>query len=151
MKEPDIRPAKVKDKEAIQRIYNSMIGPPPGQEEVWDRLIRDGGLLVASVDGQIIGFGRIDVDAVEQVKWLYLLPEFQGVGVGSKILERLEKIGWEAGLTALRLHSAPQAVEFYSRHGYRMVQDSQKLGHDHEGVEMIKARGYEADRVTGDR
>jgi len=50
----------------------------------------------------------------------------------------LESIGWEAGLDLLRVHSAPGAVNFYRRHGYRLVETAAQLGHDHEGVEMMK-------------
>ncbi len=93
---------------------------------------------MAEDDGRIIGFGGIDVQASEPLKWLYLLPQYQRVGLGSKILQRLEEIGWESGLSLLRLHSAPLAVEFYRRHGYRAVEPTDLLGHDHEGVEMAK-------------
>ena len=135
----EIRPAKIEDKEYIQKVYLSVIGHQGNQDEAsWARLIRAGGLFVAEDDGRIIGFGGIDVQAAEQLKWLYLLRQYQRAGLGSKILQRLEEIGWESGLSSLRLHSAPQAVEFYRRHGYRTVEPMDLIGHDHEGVEMAK-------------
>lgn len=135
----EIRNAIPGDKESIRQIYILAVGPQGTPNEAhWDELIRAGGLLVAQTDGGIIGFGGIDVNATEQVKWLYLLPQHQGIGVGSEILQRLEGIGLEAGLNSLRLHSAPGAVEFYERHGYRALEGAGKLGHDHEGVEMVK-------------
>lgn len=137
-----IRIARLEDKETVQRIYYAVVGRTHSDrdEANWDRLIRQGGLVVAKAEGRIIGFGGIDVHGAEQVKWLYLLPEHQGAGIGSEILRRLESIGWEAGLDALRLHSAPGAVNFYLRHGYRRVETAARLGHDHEGVEMMKER-----------
>ena len=135
----EIRTARSEDKEPIRRIYISAVGPRARWDEVyWDQLMHARGFLVALTEGQVIGFGGIDVNATEQLKWLYLLPQHQRTGVGSELLQRLEGIGWEAGLASLRLHSAPGAVEFYRRHGYRIVEEAEQLEHDHEGVEMVK-------------
>jgi GNAT superfamily N-acetyltransferase len=137
----EIRVAQPKDREAIQRIYHALVGPHADQNASrWDRLIKQGGVLVATDEERIIGFGGIDVHAAEQLKWLYLLPQHQGAGVGSETLRRLESIGWDAGLVALRVHSAPGAVGFYRKQGYRLVEATSQVGHDHEGVEMMKER-----------
>jgi len=137
----EMRTAKAEDKESIQSIYESLVGSHASQDEtIWNRLIQAGCLLVAQVEGQIIGFGGIDLNTTEQVRWLYLLPQYQGTGIGSKILKQLESIGWKAGCDSLRVHSAPQAVEFYRKQGYREVAATEHLGHDHEGVEMVKDR-----------
>lgn len=146
-----IRIAQPEEKETIQRIYHAVVGSHADQDEArWDRLIQQGGLLVAQAEGRIIGFGGIDVHAAEQVKWLYLLPQHQGAGIGSEILQRLESIGWEAGLEALRVHSAPEAVNFYRRHGYRLLETAALMEHDHEGVEMMKEHRQASDaRLAG--
>ena len=96
-------------------------------------------MVVAEVDTQIAGFGGIDSDAVEQLKWLYVMPEHQGAGLGSEILTQLEKIGWSRGLTAIRLHAAPGAFLFYRKHGYSEV-ERDDVPHDHEGIVMVKER-----------
>jgi GNAT superfamily N-acetyltransferase len=137
----EIRIAQAEDKRTIQRIYQALVGRHADQdEELWDRLIQQGGLVVAKVEGRIVGFGGIDVHAAEQVKWLYLLPQHQGAGLGSEILRRMETIGWTAGLFTLRVHSAPPAVEFYRSQGYELVENHALIGHDHEGREMKKER-----------
>ncbi|MCM3902538.1 MAG: GNAT family N-acetyltransferase [Pyrinomonadaceae bacterium] len=137
----EIRIGKSEDKEAIQRIYEVVVGSQANHDEArWDRLIERGGLVVATEEGRIVGFGGIDVRAADQVKWLYLLPQHQGAGLGSELLRRLESIGWEAGLDSLRVHSAPGAVNFYRGHGYRLVETTGQMDHDHEGVEMMKER-----------
>ena len=135
-----VRLATAEDLESIQRVYTYLIGPPTGQERTWSRLVPDACMVVAEVDTQIAGFGGIDTDAVEQLKWLYVMPEYQGTGVGSEILKQLEEIGWSRGLTAIRLHAAPGAFLFYRRHGYREV-DHGDVQHDHEGKMMVKDRG----------
>jgi GNAT superfamily N-acetyltransferase len=136
-----LRQAITEDNEAIQRVYCYLVGPPTGQERTWSRLIQEGWLIVAEVEGEVIGFGGIDIDATEQLKWLYVLPEHQGAGIGARLLDELEQVGWTRGLTAIRLHAAPGAVEFYLRHGYgRVAEDDSEVVHDHEGVSMIKHR-----------
>lgn len=135
-----LRQAITEDNEAIQRVYCYIVGPPTGQERTWSRLIEEGWLIVAEVEGEVVGFGGIDLDATEQLKWLYVLPEHQGAGIGARLLNDLEQVGWTSGLTAIRLHAAPGAVEFYQRHGYGHVAEEERVVHDHEGVEMIKHR-----------
>ena len=139
----EIRTATTEDIESIRRIYISVVGSQANQNESqWEQLIRARGLLVAETNGRTVGFGGIDVNAAEQVKWLYLLPQFQGAGVGSEILRQLETIGWKVGLSSLRLHSAPEAVEFYQRHGYKPVDAAEQREHDHDGVQMVKEAAF---------
>ena len=131
------RLATAEDLEQIQRLYSHVIGPPTGQERSWSKLITNGCMVVAELDKQIAGFGGVDTDAVEQLRWLYVMPEYQGAGVGTGILKLVEDTGWSRGLTAIKLHAAPGAVLFYRRHGYREV-ERDGAAHDHEGITMVK-------------
>ncbi len=136
----NIRTATAADKPSIQHIYYCLVGPPTGQESGWDRLISIGGLVVAESSSEVFAFGGIDVDAPEQLRWLYVLPEYQRTGVGRRLLQQLENVGWNAGLKALRVHAAPPAENFYARHGYQRVTEPEQIKHEHDGVEMIKRR-----------
>ena len=137
-----VRLATAEELESIQRVYSYVLGPPTGQERTWSRLISVGCMVVAEVDARIAGFGGIDCDAVEQLKWLYVMPEYQGGGVGTELLKQLEEIGWSRGLTAIRLHAAPGAFLFYRRHGYREV-ERDDVAHDHEGIMLVKEMIHE--------
>jgi GNAT superfamily N-acetyltransferase len=122
-------------------VYTSVVGTSLDlSSDEWRRWLNLEGIVVAVDDDRVIGFGGIDIRAKEQLRWIYLLPEFQRGGVGSKILNELENVAWRSGLQAIRLHAAPAAVDFYSKRGYTRVPDQQRFGHDHEGVEMIKLR-----------
>ncbi len=137
-----IRSATTEDKESIVRVYNLSTESESRLDEAYcELLIRQGSMVVAELDQQLVGFGAIDLAATEQLKWLYLLPEHQRTGLGSQILQQLEHTAWNAGLTSLRLHSFPGAVNFYLKLGYREVSRVDQIGHDHDGVEMIKDRG----------
>src|ERR1044071_3085465 len=139
-----VRRAVPEDKEIICEIYASAARRDAALDEVYlDRLIRAGGVFVAEEAARVVGFGSIEVSAAEHVRWLYVLPGRQGGGVGSGLLRRLESVGWEAGLRALRLHAAAAAAGFYRRNGYREATPDEAFGHAHEGVEMLKERDPE--------
>jgi GNAT superfamily N-acetyltransferase len=138
----EIRRAGLGDIESVREIYAAAAGEGATlDEEHLGRLIGEGGLLVAEEAGRVVGFGSVEAGAREHVRWLYVLPGRQGSGVGSEILGRLESMCWEAGLNSIRLHAATGAVGFYRRNGYREVAPEERVGHGHDGVEMLKERG----------
>jgi GNAT superfamily N-acetyltransferase len=136
-----LRPAVLEDKNAIEQIYKSCVSPYAELDNsTYDRLITSGGLFVAKKDGVVIGFAGLDLASTEPLKWLYVNPEQQGEGVGSKLLAFLESRAWKSGLQALRTHAAPDAVQFYLKHGYHRLDENETSSHDHAGVEMVKQR-----------
>jgi GNAT superfamily N-acetyltransferase len=135
-----IRVATSKDRNRIEHVYRASGASSFLLDEAeWNRWINSKGLLVAEINDRIVGFGGIDVNAKEQLKWLFLLPEFQGRGIGSKLLEELEEVGWRCGLRSIRLHSTPPSEMFYRKAGYAPVAVDE-VHHDHDGIEMIKIR-----------
>ena len=138
----EIRRAGPGDGEAIRGVYASAVGAGAALDEAHlGRLISAGGVFVAEEAAGVVGFGSIEVGAAEHLRWLYVLPGRQRGGVGSGLLKRLEEAGSEAGLRSLRLHAAPGAVGFYRRNGYREAAPGEEVGHDHDGVEMVKELG----------
>jgi GNAT superfamily N-acetyltransferase len=134
-----IRIATFKDKDSIEQVYRTSTGDEFSLDDAdWVSWIDNRGLLVAEFNDRVVGFGGIDVRAKEQLKWLYLTPEFQGRGIGSKLLGELEEIGWSCGLKSIRLHSTPNSQLFYRKSGYSPVATEAQFGHDHDGIEMIK-------------
>ena len=136
-----IRHATLLDKPSIEGVYATVVGTSLVlADDEWRRWFSLAGMVVAEEDNRVIGFGGIDVTAEEQLRWMYLLPEFQRGGVGSRILHELETLAWSSGLQSIRVHSTPGAIQFYAKRGYTRVPDQEQLGHDHEGVEMVKLR-----------
>ena len=79
-----------------------------------------------TMDGNACLFGAFfqgDLIAVGAVKerrhilLLYVLPEWEGKGVGSALLLRMEKYCLEKKIT---LNSSDGAVAFYQKHGYQI-------------------------------
>ncbi len=136
-----VRAAALKDFDALWKIYQSTLTEAAKRDdEYWERLIRQGGMFIAEVKEMAIGFGGIDFDATEQIRYVYVIPEHQrsGLRAGLRILETLEAAARKKGIGLVRLHSTPNAVRFYEKAGYSAVRVEDATGHDHPGVEMAK-------------
>jgi len=137
----NIRRATLLDRQSVEDVYATVTGTSLSlSDDEWHHWLNVHGIVIAEADDRVIGFGGIDTTAREHLRWLYLLPEFQRSGVGSRILSDLERVAWKSGLQSIRLHATPNAVQFYAKRGYTLVPRNQQLGHDHDGVEMIKMR-----------
>lgn len=98
--------------------------------------------LVAETDGQVIGFGwmkpRADdyftIDVGGEITGVYVHPTAAGRGVGTRLLDRLERFGRRASVRSLGLWASLNAVPFYSEHGYETV-TNQALEYD-DGTEI---------------
>jgi ribosomal protein S18 acetylase RimI-like enzyme len=102
-------------------------------------LDKDGIFLVMSDHGEIIGTGalrRLDETACE-IKRLWLLPAYQGQGLGYRMVTELLKIAREKGYTKVRLETSPafqqRAYQFYLRLGFYEIP---RYGDDPEDVGM---------------
>jgi GNAT superfamily N-acetyltransferase len=82
-----------------------------------------GVFLLARVDGRPAGIGGVrylDTEFAE-VKSMYVSPEFRGIGLGRRILSRLDEIATERGCRAVRLDTSDYlrpAVGLYRSAGY---------------------------------
>jgi GNAT superfamily N-acetyltransferase len=105
--------------------------------------VENGGAFLALLDGErIIGTGALHFleDGVGEIKRLWLLPEFQGQGLGYRIMQSLIAAAREKGYHTLRLETAPayqpRAVAFYRQMGFREIP---RYGDDPDdiGMELI--------------
>lgn len=78
-------------------------------------------LVVADADGNVVGFGELDVSSGE-IEAVFVDPERGGEGIGSSILEHFERRLREEGFALARLQAVRNAVGFYERHGYERVE-----------------------------
>ena len=110
---------------AIQEICKSHYSPKEIADwsEVlkpirYNEPIKRGSFFVAVDDNVIVGFGNLNQDSGE-IEAVYVAPAYVGRGVGRQILQALESVAREVGLTVLRLSSSLNAVQFYENAGYR--------------------------------
>ncbi|MCW3467121.1 GNAT family N-acetyltransferase [Chitinophaga nivalis] len=71
---------------------------------------------------QIIGAGGInltDNNQTGKISWDFLHPDFQGKGIGSRLLQyRIEKLKAVAGIKTIRVRTSQLAYGFYEKNGF---------------------------------
>jgi GNAT superfamily N-acetyltransferase len=72
---------------------------------------------IAEVDDRIVGTGMIDL-ASGKIDAIFVLPDQMGQGVGRALMDHLECLALEAGLTSIHLDSTLNAATFYRRLGF---------------------------------
>jgi ribosomal-protein-alanine N-acetyltransferase len=87
------------------------------QEDLDDE---EAALYVAEVEGTIVGFGAADL-AEGDVVADYVDPAYQDEGVGTALLNRVERALLEAGHDEASLTASINAEAFYQRHGYEVT------------------------------
>ncbi len=98
-----------------------------------------GAFLVITEGGRIIGTGAIHrlEDKVCEIKRLWLLPEYQGQGLGYQMMLRLLALAREKGYKKVRLETSPvyqaRAFAFYQRIGFYVIP---RYGDDEDDVGM---------------
>ena len=132
-----VRSAKQKDIESICLVHHAAVyaleGGPYKKDilEAWaaavtPKVIQKGmdtsdiiG-FVAEVEGTVIGFGAMHCD---EIRAIYVHPNFQKKGVGSKLLARLETKAIENGFHHLNLNASLNARFFYKAHNYKVIKE----------------------------
>ena len=88
-------------------------------------------IILAEIDGEIIGLGRGDILTTDPifrlrkdhrcgyVDQMFVLPIYRGQQIGAELLSQLEAWFREKGVRHSLLHAAPKAVRFYAQKGYQ--------------------------------
>ncbi|WP_431297110.1 GNAT family N-acetyltransferase [Rahnella sp. PAMC 25559] len=94
---------------------------PPG----YRKAIEENPFFVAHAHGQdtpaATGFLDLKNGSVEAI---FTLPEFEGKGLATQILEAIKAEAKSRGFRALTLASTPNAFEFYKKNGFSLVKES---------------------------
>ena len=80
-------------------------------------------------NGKAIACGRLqnNGEGVGQIRYMAVDEAFQGKGLGKLILKELEKEAEKMGLRKIELQARENALEFYKRNDYSVIQSSFKL------------------------
>lgn len=77
--------------------------------------------FVAESDGKIIGFAAL---RHQRICAMYVHPDHQNRGFGSRLLSRLEAEAARKGIHHLRLNASLDAGSFYEGKGYRVISET---------------------------
>jgi putative acetyltransferase len=97
--------------------------------------------LVAELDGRVVGIGAVILERSE-LRACYVAPHAARRGCGSALVQEIERIAREHGLTHLELAASLNAERFYAIHGYAVRERSEvtlRNGHRLAAVWMAKS------------
>jgi ribosomal protein S18 acetylase RimI-like enzyme len=93
--------------------------------------------LVAEHNNDIVGFASFIVRS-SQITGVYVHPDFMRQGIGTQLLETVEKIALDRGNKAIHVMSAMDAVNFYKAVGYKPTRRSGFYADAREWIPCIK-------------
>lgn len=122
----NFRQAETSDIKQIQRVRHSVkenVLSNPGlvtDDDCEEFLTRRGRGWICEIDNRIVGFAIADLK--ENNIWaLFILPEFEGKGIGSKLHDMMLDWYFTQEKQTVWLGTAPRtkAEKFYRKHGWR--------------------------------
>lgn len=153
MRTPKIRQATVEDATSLAVVYRSAyrenreLGFPASAGSVTSPTvadwIRESRLSVATIDGDIVGGVRLELEATDRAK----LSRFgvdeshKGGGIGSELLDHAEKQASDRGYTTIWLTTPedhPYLPAFYRRRGYEKTGEYPLEAREYDEIVMEK-------------
>lgn len=80
--------------------------------------LKNGRWFVAGMQEKVIGFAALES---ERIRSLYVHPDCQNKGIGSRLLEKLESEAALKNIKTIFLNASLNACKFYESHGYVAV------------------------------
>ncbi len=103
----------------------------------WESRIKNRYFLVAVNSDKLLGFAAATKKA--KLDLLYVHKDFQSQGIGSSLLEKLEKKVLEEGIKRMEARVSTTALRFFKNKGYSIIApENRDLG----GVELLRYRMY---------
>lgn len=86
-------------------------------------------VMMRAAGGDALAVGRLHLNtpAEAQIRFMAVDPRVQGRGLGSVVLQELEKRARAAGATRIVLNARAAAQDFYKRHGYHTTGPAERL------------------------
>lgn len=79
--------------------------------------------LGAFDESKLVGFLLADkpIGGVMFISWVGVLPEYQGKGIGTQLLEKIEKTALEIGVHNMQLQADEKNLSFYKNAGFEVL------------------------------
>ena len=86
-------------------------------------------MIIDEPNGKAVAVGRLQFNTIEeaQIRYMAVSDDYQGMGYGSEIVKVLGNIAREKGSRKIILQSRENAVKFYEKNGYEIIQKSYLL------------------------
>jgi putative acetyltransferase len=91
----------------------------------WEKSLSDHISYVVEIDNKIVGFG--DITNEGYLDHLYTHKDFQGRGISSAILKKLEEETKKLGLSEITTEASITAQPFFEKHGYKTITEQTKI------------------------
>lgn len=99
--------------------------PDDKDMEEWSERLKKMNPFVAILNSQIVGFAEIENDG--HIDHFYCHKDFQGQGVGSSLLERLEAEARELGVTTMYAEVSVTAYSFFRARGFEVTEERENI------------------------
>ena len=86
-------------------------------------------MIIDEPNGKAVAVGRLQFNSIEeaQIRYMAVSDDYQGMGYGSKIVKALDNIAREKGSRKIILQSRENAMKFYEKNGYKIIEKSYLL------------------------
>ncbi|MFX0204936.1 MAG: GNAT family N-acetyltransferase [Candidatus Hodarchaeota archaeon] len=89
--------------------------------EYFTEPIHEQTIFLAEEDDKIVGTAAIHNNLIMD---LFVDPEYEGQGIGSKLIAHLEQLASLQGHTTTQISANPYAIDFYEKLGYEKVEET---------------------------
>lgn len=101
----------------------------------WSASLRQNITYVAETNGYVVGFSDMTLEG--HLDRLYVHKDFQGQGVASALVNKLEQEARIRGLNEMNTEASITAKPFFERHGYGFVAQQSV---ERKGVQLVNYR-----------
>ena len=102
---------------------------PKGSERDDDEETSLHRMIIDEPNGKAVAVGRLQFNTIEeaQIRYMAVSDDYQGKGYGRKMVKALDNIAREKGSRKIILQSRGNAVKFYEKNGYKIIEKSYLL------------------------
>ena len=98
-------------------------------------------LMLLNEKEEALGVCRLHLATPEeaQIRFMAIHPDYQGQGLGQKLLAQAEEKAQAAGATIITLQARENAVKFYQKCGYQLLEKTHLLFDEIQHYKMCKS------------